>query len=282
MTLKQRSGSVLSMTTLTPTALLDGEELPLAQTRLSVTDDGVARGDGAFETIGVWDGRPFRFDDHLDRLARSLDAIGLPTADLELLRSEGKALCALTDGDAALRIYVTASGTRLLTIDHQPARADVRILVPQPAPWIRPLGEYGPAGAKTMSYLPNMAATRAARRAGGDDALLCASEGHVLEGPTFAVYWVVDGCVHAPEVGLGIVDSISRRTVLGLARRDGIEVVEGRWPLTALDEATEVLLSSSIRDVVAVRRVGELALPAGASPVRDALSAALTAARRGA
>jgi branched-subunit amino acid aminotransferase/4-amino-4-deoxychorismate lyase len=264
-----------------PTALLDGVRAPLAETRLSVTDDGVARGDGGFETIGVWDGRPFALDDHLARLAGTMAAIGLPAPDGELLRREVADLCEGLTGDAALRIYLTASGTRLLTLDFQPVRPDAQVLVPQPAPWIRPLGEYGPAGAKTMSYLPNMAASRAARAAGGDDALLLSLEGWVLEGPTFAVYWVRDGVLHAPDVDLGIVDSISRRTVLGLAARDGIEVVQGRYRLDDLAAATEVLISSSVRDVISVRAVGDLRLPEGAAPLGAALSALLTRARRG-
>ncbi len=265
-----------------PIALLDGERLPLAATRLSVTDDGVARGDGGFETIGVWGGWPFALDAHLERLAATMAAIGLPPPDADLLRAEAAALCEGLTGDAALRIYLTASGTRLLTLDRQPVRADAGVLVPQPAPWIRPLGEYGPAGAKTMSYLPNMAASRAARAAGGDDALLISLEGLVLEGPTFAVCWVRDGVLHAPAVDLGIVDSISRRTVLDLASRDGLEVVQGRYRLEDLAGASEVLISSSIRDVIAVRSVGSLTLPEGATPLRDALSGLLMEARRAA
>jgi branched-subunit amino acid aminotransferase/4-amino-4-deoxychorismate lyase len=270
------------MPELVPTALLDGRRLPLAEARLPVTDDGVARGDGAFETLGVWDGRVFALDAHLDRLDASLAAVGLPWSDRALIAEEALALCADVEGDAALRIYVTASGTRLLTLDRQPQRPDTRHLVPQVAPWIRPLGGPGLGGAKTMSYLPNMAATRAARMDGGDDALLVSLEGWVLEGPTFAVCWVVDGVVHAPAIDLGIVDSISRRTALGLAADLGIEVVLGRWSLEALDAASEVLISSSVRDVIAVRRVGDRTLPEGATPVRDALSAALAAARRSA
>jgi len=205
--------------TVIPRALIDGLAFPLADAALPLLDDGFARGDGAFETIGVWDGRPFRLADHLARLAGSLAAIGLPAPDLALLEAEARSLL---DGvgsmDAALRCYVTASGTRVLTLTARPQRPELRHLVPLPAPWIRPLGSYGPAGAKSMSYTPNMASSRAARAAGGDDALLVSLEGFVLEGPTFGVAWVDHDTVRAPEVALGIVDSITRRTVLDAAR----------------------------------------------------------------
>ena len=268
------------MQTFQPSALLDGERLPLAAARLPVTDAGFARGDGAFETIGVWDGVPFAVEAHLARLAASLEAIGLPPAPLDLLREEAAALCDGLRDDAMLRIYLTASGTRLLTLDHQPVRPGAVELVPQPAPWIRPVGEYGPAGAKTMSYMPNMAAVRAARQAGGDDALLVSAEGFILEGPTFAVCWRYGERLHAPDVGLGIVDSISRRVVLELARERGVEVVEGRWRLDDLAGASEVLISSSVRDVLPVRRVGDLRFPDEPNGLREALSEALDAARR--
>jgi branched-subunit amino acid aminotransferase/4-amino-4-deoxychorismate lyase len=261
-------------------ASIDGVVTPLAAARIPVTDQGVARGDGGFETVGVWDGRPFRLDDHLARLAGTLAAIGLPPADLAGLRAEALALLDGWEGDGALRCYLTASGTRILTLSPPPERPPVRHLVPLPAPWIRPVGTYALAGAKTMSYLPNMAATRAATAAGGDDALLVSLEGVVLEGPTYAVLWVDGDIVRAPAVELGIVDSISRRTVLEAAGAAGLEVRTGAHPLADLARASEVLVCSSVRDVLAVARVGDLVLD-GPTPVRDLLSKALTAARRG-
>lgn len=261
-------------------ALIDGTPVALAQAALALTDDGVARGDGAFETVGVWDGKPFRLDDHLDRLAASLAAIGLPAPDRALLTAEAAALLAeLGPADAALRIYLTASGTRVVTLGPQPVRPPARVLVPQPAPWIRPLGTYGPAGAKTMSYGPNMTASRAARRAGGDDALLVSLEGLVLEGPTFGVLWVTGDTVRAPALDLGLVDSISRRTVLELAAQHGLRVEQGHHRLDDLLAADEFLVSSAVRPVLSIERVGDTVFPGG--PVGELLGKALEAARRG-
>lgn len=266
--------------TQTARAMVDGQAMALADATLAITDEGAARGDGGFETVGVWNGRPFRLADHLARLDASLAAIGLPPADRDRLAAEAAALMdGLGERDAALRLYVTASGTRVLTLTDQPVRIPARHLVPQPAPWIRPRGTYGPAGAKTMSYGPNMAATRAAQRAGGDDALLLSLEGTVLEGPTFCVLWVAGGSLRTPSVDLGIVDSISRRTLLELAAEAGIASAEGRWPLEELLAADEVLVCSSVRDVIAVAAVGDRRYD-GPTPVRDRLAAALDARRR--
>lgn len=238
---------------------------------------GGVRGDGAFETIGVWDGRAFRVPDHLRRLRQSLAAIGLPPPDTGQIAADINAvLNDIGKVDAVLRVYSIESGTRVVTLDDLPVRQARRHLVPVPAPWIRPRHTYGPAGAKTMSYAPNMTATRAARAAGGDDALLLANEGWILEGPTFAVLWVVDGVLRAPAIALGIVDSITRRSLLELAE---VPVEEGRWTLDALARASEIMIGSATRDVESVRRVGDRRLE-GPTPVRDELASALWRARR--
>ena len=260
-------------------AIVNGQRQPLAEATVAVTDDGLARGDGAFETIGVWDGRAFRLDDHLQRLAASLQAVALPPADLDLLNGEAQLLLDGATEDGALRIYVTATGTRILTLSPPPQRREPRHLDPQPAPWIRPLGTFGPAGAKTMSYLPNMAATRMAQRNGADDAVLVSLEGWVLEGPTFAVMWAKNNVLHTAPVDLGIVDSISRRTVLELADAAGIQTVVEPRPLDDLLVADEVMISSSVRPLLTVQQVGDHAFE-GPTPLRDRLAALLDQARR--
>lgn len=262
-------------------ACIDGVVMPLSEAALPLLDEGVQRGDGAYDTVGVWDGRPFRLDDHLERLAASLAAIRLPPVDEAALRAEIAKLLDGVRGDAVLRFHLTASGTRVVTLAPPPVRREPRVLIPQPAPWIQPATRYPPAGAKTMSYGPNMQATRAAQAAGGDDALLVTVDGrHVLEGPTFGVVWVAGGVVHAPDEALGIVASISRRTLLEEAADAGLEVRLGSWPVEELAAADEVIISSAVRDAIAVRRVGDWVLPE-ATPVRDLLSAALTRRRRG-
>ena len=262
-------------------ALINGERMPLEAARLAVTDDGVARGDGAFETIGVWNGRAFRLADHLARLAASLDAVALPPADLALIETEATTLLDRADQDAALRIYVTASGTRILTLSPPPERVEPQHLHPLPAPWIRPLGSYGPAGAKTMSYLPNMAATRAAQRQGADDALLVSLEGWVLEGPTFAVLWAAGDQLFTAPLDLGIVESISRRTVLELAAGIGIPIEDEPRPLDHLLAADEVLICSSVRPLLTIRQVGDRQFD-GPTPLRDRLAPLLDQERRAA
>lgn len=265
----------------TEIARIDGVASPLEQASLALTDAGVTRGDGAFETVGVWDGAPFRVEDHLDRLDRSLSAIGLPAAPRVELRADIERVLADQVGDGALRIFVTATSTRIVMLTLPPARAPLRHLVTQPAPWIRPVDSYGPASAKTMSYGPNMAASRAAQRAGGDDALLVSLEGLVLEGPTFTVMWLRDGVLCAPDVALGLVDSISRRTLIEIAEAERLECRSGHFTVADVLAADEVLTCSSVRPVRPLSRIDDRALPAD-TPLTDRLGAALERRRRSA
>lgn len=264
----------------TQIAVVDGIDSPLERATLAITDAGVARGDGAFETVGVWDGAPFRLDDHLARLDRSLAAIGLPPAPLDAVRDDVARVLDGQAGDGALRIFVTGTGTRIVALADPPVRAPLRHLVSQPAPWIRPVGTYGPAAAKTMSYGPNMAASRAAQAAGGDDALLVSLEGLVLEGPTFTVMWVRDDELCAPALDLGLVDSISRRSIVDLALSDGLTVRTGDHRVDDVLGADEVLTCSSVRPAAALHRLDDAELPT-ATPVTDRLGAALDRWRRG-
>ena len=265
---------------MTALAWIDGRVSPLAEAALPLGTEGLLRGDGAFETVGVWDGRPFRLDAHLERLASSLRALRLPPPDDAALREAVATLLArFGPGDGMLRLTVLAGGTQVVTVAPQPVRPDIAVLSSQPAPWIRPLGTFGPSGAKSLSYAPNMAALRAAEAAGADDALLVSLEGWVLEGTTFAVLWVRDGVLRTPAVDLGIIDSISRQALLEAARAEGLPVEEGRWPLEELAGASEVLVCSSVRPCTAVRRLDDWAYD-GPAPVCGRIGPLLERARR--
>lgn len=241
--------------------LVDG----LRQDVLPVTDSTIVRGDGVFEAVRSYGGRVFALEDHLERLAKSAAAMGIPLPDdgrigswVRSVGSEG--------GEGIVRIIVGrgdavpgASGERRIIVIHHPVPftpSTLRVR-PWPAPW-HPAGRpWELAGVKTTSYAPNLAATRMAARDGFNDALLVSSDGIVLEGPTFCVAWAAEGIVVVPELELGILDSITRRRVLALAESSGITVQTGRFGLEALEEAEEVLAMSTVKEVTPIISVGE-------------------------
>jgi branched-chain amino acid aminotransferase len=255
--------------------LVDG----VATDCVPAVDAAVLRGDGVFEALRTSNGIPFALEEHLDRLERSAFAMELPIADRGLLRA-WVAEAAEPSGDALVRILVTrgdeSTATRTVVLSLPlPTIPDPFTVLPHPAPW-HPAGRpWELAGVKTLSYAPNMAASRIAQRAGHSDALLVSDDGTILEGPTFCIGWLVDGRFETPSLDLGILASITRAQAITLVRSLGVGVVEGRFRLERLESATDVIAMSTVKQVTPVARCGEL-LPEQTdftSRLRDAFAA---------
>ena len=193
-------------------AILDGTVMPASEARLPVTDDGLLRGDGVFEVIRIYAGRPFALDEHLARMQASAARLRLPL-DLAAIRTDVDALlAAAAPGDAKLRLLVTRGGRRIALIE---SLGDFSL------PLALATVEFAPVrildGVKSLSYAANMLATRIAQEEGADEALLITPHGRVLEAPTSAFFCVLDGELVTPPLSDHILDSITRRHVLQLA-----------------------------------------------------------------
>ena len=258
---------------------------------LHADDEAFLRGRAAFETIRVYDGRPFRLDDHLERLAGSAERLGLPAVDLVAFRGiVSEALDASGEENAVLRLYVTPGRegggypTALAMVSTLPADLDLRRAhglrmisvqlgidptVRAEAPWL--LG-----GVKSTSYAVNMAAEAEARRRDADDAVFLAVGGIVLEGPVTNVWWRSGRELYTPGLELGILAGLTRATLLEAAAGAGYSVHEGAYPVEELAGAEEAFTSSSIREVMPVIELDEKPLGDGRpGPTAAELQAAL-------
>jgi branched-chain amino acid aminotransferase len=238
-------------------ASIDGEVMEAANARISVLDDGVLRGDGVFEVIRLYAGRPFALDEHLDRMARSAASLRL-AFDEDAIRSDVDALL-LAAGpiDASLRLVVTHGGRRIGLLEPPKAFPETIALATIAYAPTRILD-----GVKSLSYGANMLATRLAVEAGADEALLVTPHGRVLEGPTTSFFYVLDGHLCTPPLSDHILDSISRRVLLA--------VTAARERVTTLDDLaaiSEAFLASSLREVQPVRSIDGRAIDAAPGPV---------------
>jgi len=230
-------------------ASLDGELMPAGEATIPATDEGLLRGDGAFEVVRVYDGKPFAFEAHLARLKRSAGNLRLPL-NVEAVRADAYRLLAEAGTGPAhdlLRIVLTRGGRRLLLTEPMP---------PTPERVRLGLVTYSPTrvldGVKSLSYGANMLASRLARERGFDEALLVTPHGRVLEAPTSSIFWVRDGAVMTPPLEDHILASITRAIV--------IEVSGGREHACTLDDvlaADEAFLASTVREVQPVAAVEE-------------------------
>ena len=238
-------------------ASLDGVIAPSAETLIPVSDEGLLRGDGAFEVARLYGGRPFAIEDHYARLGRTCAGLRLEL-DLEALRAEVDALLAEAGPlEALLRIVLTRGGRRICIIEPIPARLSVARVMTVPYAPNRVLD-----GLKTLSYAGNMLAGRLAKEQGYDEALLVTPHGRVLEGPTWSFFWVVRGELRTPPLEDRILDSITRARVI-----EESGAVEAICTTDDLRGAEEAFIASSVREVMPIAAIDDLQLPAAPGPV---------------
>jgi branched-subunit amino acid aminotransferase/4-amino-4-deoxychorismate lyase len=252
------------MTAMSPPALavVDGHVLPAEEATIPVTDEGLLRGDGVFEVVRVYQGRPFAFDEHLRRMATSAQNLRLEL-DVRAVAQDAQGLLDAAGAfDGALRLLVTRAGRRIGLVE---------ALRDRPAPLTLASVTYAPPrlmdGIKSLSYAANMLATRVAQEQGADEALLVTPHGRVLEAPTSSLFVSLDGeTLITPPLSDHVLDSITRRALLELlpgAREEVLTQAE-------LERAREAFVASTTREVQAVGAIDGAALPVVGGPLTRA------------
>ena len=249
-------------------ASLDGEIMAAAEATIPATDEGLLRGDGAFEVIRIYDGKPYALEEHFARLQRSADNLRLEI-DVEAVRTDAHRLLAENaagPNDGALRIVLTRGGRRLLLTEplHDlPDRIRLKTITYSPT---RVLD-----GVKSLSYASNMLTRRLAQEQGADDALLVTPHGRVLEAPTASIFWVTDGEIKTPPLDDHILASITRALVIDISG-----ATEHPCTLDDLIGADEAFLASTIREVHPIATIDDHEYSAE-TPVSLELAEAVTA-----
>jgi len=242
---------------------------------IGVDDHGLTVGDGVFESVKVVDGTPFALTRHLDRLAASAAGLGLPAPDIETVRrgvgevldgpplALGRLRITYTAGPAPLGSGRGAGPVSLIIVTDAMAPAEDSTSVVR-VPWVRN-ERSAVAGLKTTSYAENVVALARAKEAGASEAIFANTLGRLCEGTGSNVGYVVDGQARTPSLGSGCLAGVTRALLL-----EWCDVVEIDEPIGVLDEAEEVFLVSTTRDVQAVVRVDDRVLSAP-GPVTRAL-----------
>lgn len=265
---------------------LNGTLDELERLRISPLDHGLLVGDGVFETLRVYDGVPFAWRRHHERLVASAAGIGLDVPASAELRAAAEAVLAANGlPEARLRITVTGGesplgserGTAVPTVivvasRFEPGPAAAAVVT---VPWAR--NDRGAiAGLKTISYAENVRALAYAHEHGAGEAVFPNTRGDLCEATGSNVFVVFQDVLHTPPADSGCLLGVTRALVLELAPELGIPVEEAPMPLDALHRADEAFLSSTTREVQAIEMVDGQPLPAP-GPLTTKLGEAFTA-----
>jgi branched-chain amino acid aminotransferase len=256
---------------------------------VSAADRGLTLADGVFETMRAHHGIVFRLDRHLARLAHALVTLEIP--EPHDLRTH--VLDAVGDtGDAAVRLVVTR-GVGVAGVAFQPfgdARPTVILSVSSAPVFSSSAYDIGLAahiasgrrnehamttGLKTLAYTDSVVALLEARRAGADEAIFLDTEAHCSEATASNLFVWTDGTLVTPPLSCGALPGITRAATLEVARELGVQTAERAFALDELAGAEEAFLTSSLRGLAPLVRVGARALGRGAP---GALTRELTAA----
>jgi branched-chain amino acid aminotransferase len=265
---------------------MNGEFVPWDEAKVHVLTHGLHYGTGVFEGIRCYDSEAgpavFRHQDHLDRLVRSAELYYMPVPyDREQLR---QATLGLIGRNGLRECYIRPlvfRGYGTMGLFPLDAEVDVAIAVWE---WGAYLGEEGkrdgirakvsswrrispdsliPHAKASGQYLNSVLAKIESHKAGYDEAILLDDHGHVCEGSGENIYVVQDGLIATPPQTASILDGITRKAVLQIARDLGVEVVERDLARSELYLADEVFFSGTAAELVPVREVDDHAVGTG-------------------
>jgi branched-chain amino acid aminotransferase len=258
---------------------LNGALVEEAEARIAPSDHGLLVGDGVFETLRWYEGRPFALEAHLSRLADGCRALGIePPARSGLARAAEEVVAANGLADARMRITVT-SGAGPPGLVRGPGPPTVLVAALPLLPWAPAAtavtsalrrDERSPlTGVKTVSLAESVFALAAAQAAGANEALLLNGRGELCEASTANVFIVQDGVAVTPPLDAGCLAGITREHVLGLgAQERTLEPAD-------VHGAQEAFLTSSTREIQPLVAVDGRAIGDGApGPVTARLAAA--------
>ena len=232
-------------------ASLNGEFVAAEEAKLDAVSSAAFYGRGIFTTVAVYDGEPFLWDKHLQRLERDADQIGLAAINLDnfenslidlLNRNE------VENARARITIYdASSSGVWKIGPNDRPTilivTGDFREATQQPRLTISPfsINSRSPlAGVKSCNYLEKIIAKDEAKRRGFDEAIQLNERGEISSACMANVFWLKDGRLFTPSLKTGCLPGTTRAFVL-----EGIDCEEVEAGIEDLRDADEIFLTSA-------------------------------------
>jgi len=273
---------------------VNGEFVGSSRALVSIYDHGFLYGDGAFEGIRVYHGRPFKLKEHVDRLYRSLHAIwiDIPYGPDVFAANVARVVEMNKVTDGYIRVTVTRGVS--LGLDPKNIRGGPTVVISTDKLALYPPTKYEhglevvtvatrvanpqvmePRIKSLGKYLCNIQAKIEANQVGAGEGLMLTEDGYVAECTGDNIFFARDGVVHTPSAHLGILEGITRQTVMDLLDEMGIRVVEGTYTRFDLYTAEESFLTGTAAEVIPMVKLDDRVIGDGApGPITKKLIAA--------
>ena len=275
---------------------LDGNYVREEEAKISVFDHGVLYGDGVFEGIRVYNGRVFKCEEHINRLYNAAKAIMLeiPMSKEEMTEvlletcrrnqiKDGYVRLVVTRGKGDLGLNPVSCKVASVfciagSITLYPDEMYIKGMPIITAVQRRNKSTIVDPQIKSLNYLNNILAKIEANRAGVPEALMLNHDGVVAECTGDNIFIVKDNVIYTPPIYVGILDGITRNTVIELAKELGYEVKESEFTLFNVYSADECFLTGTAAEAIPVTNVdGRIIGNGEAGPVTTRLLEAFKA-----
>ena len=254
---------------------MNGKPVAPEEATVSVFDRGFLYGDSVYEVIRTYEGIPFEVEAHLERLSKSAAHIGMTLpVSRAALTDELAAAVAIADHDESYIRIVVTRGAGPIGLDPALAVDPVRLMILKPLP--APTAEQYEQGvkvsipsirrnlktavdpaAKTGNYLNSVLALAEAKKRGAYEAIMLDHHGLVTEGSTSNIFAVLGDRLVTPPLDTGLLAGITRSVVLKIATQAQLRPLEMPLSPLTLAGADELMLTSSIREVLPITRVDD-------------------------
>lgn len=260
----------------TPIVFLNGDYIPLPDAKVSVLDRGFIFGDGVYEVIPVYNRKPFRLQQHLERLQNSLDAIKIsnPYSEQQWAEIFQKVISSNEPAHQSLYLQITRGVAKrdhafpanttptvfimtnpLIETDETTFNKGISAITLDDIRW-----QY--CNIKAIALLPNILLKQTAIEKNAQEAILVRN-GQVTEGSASNIFIVSQGVIKTPPKSSQLLPGITRDLVVELAQQNNIALEETTFTDTELDAADEVWITSSTKEVMPVLMLNNKTIASG-------------------
>jgi D-alanine transaminase len=255
---------------------LNNEYLPLENAKIPVLDRGFIFGDGVYEVIPVFHGTPFRLEHHLARLKNSINAVKIdnPHTESEWASIISEVISRNNPSDQSIYLQVTRG---IAKRDHKfPADTHPTVFVMSNP--FKPVAEdelqngvtaitlddirWQYCHIKSIALLPNILLRQQAIDNNATEAILV-KDGNITEGAASNIFIVKEGVIYTPPKSDCLLPGITRDLVVELAQSHNIPCQEKTFSLEALEQADEIWLTSSTKEILPITRLNKKLVGSG-------------------